>query len=205
MSDVRAFLDPSDADAAPLPVPGEDVPKEIAQLLLRTPGETKLLGVATPINAAEERARLIAALEAGRAEAPRWTYAPMADADARRRTLEETARFLEARATPLARAYADRARELAHEAELASTVGTHGFAERARARFSPGSQRDAAAASELARQWSDEAVPASPASSVDTIASDAADPRSLLSRMRAAVGRARIPFRVLVQPSLSPL
>jgi hypothetical protein len=37
------------------------------------------------------------------------------------------------------------------------------------------------------------------------MSSDDADPRSLLSRMRAAVGSLRLPFSVVVQPSLAPL
>src|SRR5262249_38297505 len=107
----------------------------ITAMLLRAPAETRLLGVATPVNAAEERSRLVAALEAGRAEMPRWEYAPRQSAPALRRALEDAARALAHVDAPLAGAYAARARELADEAELAESVGTPALAAKARARF----------------------------------------------------------------------
>src|SRR4051812_4583970 len=96
----------------------------VERLLARALGETKLLGVASPLNAEAERTRLVEALEGGNVEAPRWTYAPMHEADAVRRALDACAHRLEALGSELAKAYAARARELAIEAEMAGAVGT---------------------------------------------------------------------------------
>src|SRR5438067_2347576 len=71
------------------------------RLLARAIRETKLLGVATPLGAEEERARLVAAIESGQPPAPRWTYAPMLEADALRRLLDDAASALVRIASPL--------------------------------------------------------------------------------------------------------
>src|SRR5258706_11936659 len=124
----------------------------VQSLLARAPGETKLLGIATPINAAEERARLVAALESGHPELPRWRYAAMDGADALRRALDAAGHALDAIGSPLALAYAARARELAIEAELSTLVGRADLGVRARARFAIDSTH-ASAARDLARAW----------------------------------------------------
>src|SRR5689334_3245 len=84
----------------------------VAQLLRRAPAETRLLGIATPLNAAEERARLVTAAEAGEVVLPRWRYAAT-NGDALRRALDDAARALDRVGSKLADAYAARARELA--------------------------------------------------------------------------------------------
>jgi hypothetical protein len=178
----------------------------VERLLARAIAETKLLGVATPLGAEEERARLVAAIDAGRRPAPRWTYAPMPEADALRRALDDAANALARIASPLALAYAARARELALEVELAGAVGTEAIGPLARRRFAASSAREAAAAADLAREWAAEPIDAeSTGNDAPRLTTDAADPRSLLSRMREEIGRARIPFRVVVQPGLAPL
>ena len=176
----------------------------VERLLARALGETKLLGVASPLNAEAERARLVEALELGNVDAPRWTYAPMHDADAVRRALDASAHRLEALGSELAKGYAARARELSIEAEMAGAVGTAAIGDLARRRFSAESASDSDAADALAQRWADEASD-TPSEDETTIASDADDPRSLASRMREEIGRARLPFRVVTQRGLAPL
>jgi hypothetical protein len=117
--------------------------------------------------------------------------------DVTRRALAEAVERLERMGTPLADAYAARARELDLEAELATAVGTKRIAALARRRFAGSRAADA-----LAETWASEPAEA-PGGAV--VASDSADPASLLSRMREAIGRERLPFRIVVQRGLSPL
>jgi hypothetical protein len=187
------------------------------RLLARAMRETKLLGVATPLDAPAERARLTEAFEAGRPTRPRWSYAPMREAHAVARALEGMASEVERDASPLGLAYATRARELALEASMAGAVGTASLGELARTRFtSPATI--ARRASELAEAWLqpsgapgvDAGARASEAShagdrAAEGCVSDADDPRSLVSRMREEIGRRRLPFNVIAQRSLLPL
>jgi hypothetical protein len=69
-------------------------------------------------------------------------------------------------------------------------------------RFEPDEPGVARAASALCAAWLTE--PISPATEAK-IASDDPDPGSLFSRMGAAVGRLRLPFRVVASPWLAPL
>ncbi len=142
--------------------------------------------------------------EAGNPRAPEWTYAPLdaPRAGAKAIALEALADDLEVRdSSPvgLGHVYAARAREIALESLLATEVGTAAFAARARARFPP--QGTASEASRLARAWVADPEPPSSASTT----SDGADPGSLVSRLRAEIGRHRLPFRVVVVEGLAPL
>lgn len=161
----------------------------------------RLLGTMAPRNAPAERARLVAAWEAGREERPRWSYV-RADHSDLARALEKEAEALEKEeGTPLALAYAARARELALEAELSSAVGTPQLATLAVKRFGPVDPEIAREASELARAW----VSAEPPAQTDLVSSDGPEPGSLFSLMREAVGRLKLPFTVIVQPALASL
>ena len=180
------------------------------RLLARAMRETKLLGVATPLDAPAERARLTEAFEAGRPTRPRWSYAPMREAHAVARALEGMASEVERDASPLGLAYATRARELALEASMAGAVGTASLGQLARSRFtSPAAV--AARASELAEAWLRSSEAPAPAASLaggqagEGCVSDSDDPRSLVSRMREEIGRHRLPFNVIAQRSLLPL
>jgi hypothetical protein len=168
----------------------------VDKLLLLAAREVKLLGATAPLGAAAERTRLVEALRAGRAERPRWAYEPVAH-DELRAALDAAERILAAQpSTPLGQLYLERIRELALEAELCASAGT--------ARVATLGQADASLRAEASRTcdaWlAEPAAPWTPA-----LASDDPDPRSLLSRLRAEVGRQRLPFAVVAQPSLAPL
>ena len=208
---------PSPGSAPPRGEVATSVPSWTAsadRLLARAMRETKLLGVATPLDAPAERARLTEAFEAGRPTRPRWSYAPMREAHAVARALEGMASEVERDASPLGLAYATRARELALEASMAGAVGTASLGELARTRFtSP--PAIAGRASELAEAWLQsrglharaQAAEAghAPGQAAEECASDSDDPRSLVSRMREEIGRHRLPFNVIAQRSLLPL
>ena len=173
----------------------------VEKLLVRAAREVQLLAATSPVGAAAERARLVHELRAGRAATPRWTYAPVAH-DELRRGLDAAERVLAAEArTPLVTAHLDRVRELAVEAALCAATGTPAVAGLASERFAaPGPHVQREVTSTCA-SWL-----AEPAPDVEVqLPSDSPDPRSLLSRMRAEVGRHHLPFKVVVQPSLAPL
>jgi hypothetical protein len=174
----------------------------IERLVAHAAGEVRLLATLTPANAAEERARLTAELRAGRAPVPAWTYPPRG-ASTLRRALEATDGALDRLAdAPLAREYQARVRELGLELALCAAAGTRDVARLARERF-PADDLVSPKASALSDRWLD--TEPRPAPEGSPIASDAPDPRSLLSMMREAVGDARLPFTVTVQPSLPSL
>ncbi len=104
--------------------------------------------------------------------------------------------------TPLEALFLGRIRELSLEAEMCARAGTVAVTRLARARFRHPEEETSRAASALCTAWLDEPR----ASATDTsILSDDLDPRSLLSRMREAVGRLRLPFTVIATPWLAPL
>jgi hypothetical protein len=197
---MTARLGPQETGAADARLAGYLGPVE--RLVERAAVEVRLLASLTPANAPAERARLTADVRAGRAPTPRWTYAPRGD-DRLRRALEAADGALDRLAgAPLAGQYRARARELLLELALCAAAGTPEVARLARERFAP-DPRFAAEASRLAGSWLDGA-PATPPPGAP-LPSDDPDPRSLLSRMRAAVGEARLPFAVVAQAALAPL
>ena len=173
-----------------------------AQLVLLAAREVKLLGSLTPVDAHRERARLVAAIQAGREASPRWSYARVAHDDLRR-ALDAAERALAAEAeTSCDRLYLGRLRELSLEAELCAAAGTAALPRLARERFASGDAAVTRQASLLCKSWLDEPAQAAPP---ETLASDDADPRSLLSRMRAEVGRLHLPFTIVTEASLASL
>jgi hypothetical protein len=198
----------------------------VEKVLAEAARRVRLLGAVTPEEAAEERARLVHAFERGDGAAPRWSYATVDYADllqalaAAEKELEAAAAGDEA---PLARVYLERARELAMEAAMAEVAGTRRLGELARLRFAPGVE--AAEAARLAEAWLGARAPEQGGAKAEApetraagaavaaerdegnvvLASDADDPRSLLSRMRAEVGRRFLPFSVVAHAALAPL
>ncbi|MCA9591144.1 MAG: DUF1704 domain-containing protein [Myxococcales bacterium] len=171
------------------------------RLLIEASRTVRLLGAVTPRNAAVERARLAEQFASGATPSPRWSYA-RTDHSALRTALDRAARRLSAESHPVAQLYGARARELELEAALASEVGTSVFGALARARFSATTAAATTRASALAAEW----IANVPSPSEEpTIPSDAPVPESLFSRMREEVSRLRLPFAVVVQPSLSAL
>ena len=181
------------------------------RLLIEAMRSVRLLGSVVPRNAQQERARIVAALEAGLSTAPRWSYA-RTDHTLLRKALERAGQRLGAEPHPVAQLYAARARELEIEAALASEAGTAVLGALARARFRSLSPQAAGEATILARKWIAEGhealaneLAAPEADAEELLPSDAAVPGSLLTRMREEVGRLGLPFAVVVQPSLSAL
>jgi hypothetical protein len=160
-----------------------------------------MLAVLTPVDARLERERLVADLRAGRSATPRWRYA-RSEHEELRRALDAAERALAGEpARGLTSLYLARVRELALEAALCSAAGSAELAGLAAERF-PTAGAETREASELCELWLTETAPARPEPLVE---SDAASPFSLLSRMRAAVSEAGLPFQVIAAPSLAPL
>jgi len=174
----------------------------VERLVLQAAREVQLLGSLTPVDAHRERARLVAAVEAGREACPRWRYAPVAHDDLRRALDAAEHALAEQAETPLDRLYQERVRELSLEAELCAAAGTGDLPRLARERFSARDPAVARQASVLCKTWLEEPARAAP---TDTLASDDDDPRSLLSLLRAEVGRLHLPFSVVTQASLASL
>jgi hypothetical protein len=196
---------------------GIEIPQGLApvdRLVARAAREIQPLATLTPLDVRRERDRLAAQLRARGRMAPRWTYVPRPH-DELRRALDAAevilARAVGARDCPggasdtrLERLYLDRVRELGTEAQLCAAAGTPLVAPIARRRFAPEEATVVAAASDLCRAWLEHAG-ASAAAPETLVRSDSADPRSLFSLMRAAVGRLRLPFSVVAAPMLAPL
>jgi hypothetical protein len=181
--------------------PRSRVPSSIENLLVHAVREVQLLAALTPVEAQKERARLVAELRNGRRASPCWMYAPVSH-DELRRALDVAECTLLRLSEPEHELYLARVRELSLEASLCAAAGTPRIGGLARQRFAPSDPAVAQAASNLCAEWLDEAAP--PAADTP-LASDAPDPRSLLSRMREAVGRLRLPFAVVAHASLAPL
>jgi hypothetical protein len=176
----------------------------VDRVLAQAARAVRLLGSVTPVDAARERARLVAALEGGRTPEPRWTYAaPRCDESLAQALEAIEAHLASDAATPVSRAYAARARELALECEIARNAGRRALGPLARARFAPVDRTAARAASALAEEWL--ALDPQPAAAPAVRSDDDTDPRSLVSRMRAAVGEHRLPFAVRAHAPLAPL
>jgi hypothetical protein len=173
----------------------------IERLVVHAAREVRLLAALTPIDAHVERARLVRAVAGKRPAVPRWTYAPRAHEELLHALGAAAAMLRNGDETPLETLYLARIRELTVEAALCAAAGTKKVGPLARERFAP-DPRSARAASDMARAWLDEPVVTARGL---VLLSDDADPRSLLSQMRAAVGSLRLPFSVVVQPSLAPL
>ncbi len=156
----------------------------------------RLIGAATPANAEAETVRLAAALAAGRPSLPRWTYRRLDLGDARN-ALARLARVFRRKDDPLGHLYSARIEELRLEAAMVDVVGTPELGALAALRFRE-TTRAARAADVMAAAWA--AMPR--AADAETILSDSPDPRSLLSQLRAGIGRRHAPFAVRVTPSL---
>ncbi len=159
--------------------------------------KVRLLEAATPLNAEPELARLSHERRAGRRPEPAFVYAGAPGAAELAGPLEALAGWLEGAPPPAGR-LAERAREIAAEARLAAAVGTPAFAALAARRFSSGAADDA-----RAERWARLCDGAGPGPLVAS--DDTSDPDSLVRRMRAAVGRLRLPVRVVVRPGLAAL
>lgn len=167
------------------------------KLLAEAGRRVRVLGCATPDNLCAELASLQRDYARGKRRAPRFTYTAIADELSG--VLGRVAERLQQQG-PLGRVYAERACELALEAKLCASVGQPLFWQLARQRF-PAAGSDGAADA-LARAWLESTVQRD---EVGSTVSDSEHPDSLLTRMRAAVGAARLAMRVVVRENMSAL
>lgn len=178
----------------------EQIDRPLKSAVRRVP----LLSLATPANAASERERLVEAFTSGQPRQPEWRYTPYPMSEVKR-DLETILIELEKSAqSKLRDLYAARLCELAQEADLCEAIGTPALAALAETRFKSPDSEEAAQARTLAHSWIAEKTSGSESAGV-LVRSDDVDPRSLLSRMRAEVGRLCLPFSVVVHPDLSSL
>jgi hypothetical protein len=175
----------------------------VERLLVQAAREIRVLAALTPLDAHRERARLAAALRTGQSMTPAWSYRST-DHSGVQRALAAAAKELElGRCGPPSPLYLGRARELLLEAALSGAAGSPRLVALACERFAAAGRVHAASASRLCEAWL--CGPAPPEHGAPAEPSDSPHPRSLLSRMRAAVHEARLPFRVVATPSLAPL
>lgn len=177
------------------------VPASIERLVAHAAHEVQMLAALTPLQAYRERERLVRTLQQKKRASPRWAYTPIAH-DELRRALDAAERVLARGADPLQVLYLSRVRELSLEAALCAAAGTSAVAELARERFAAHDPEIVRGASDLCAAWLVEPLP--PATGAPLV-SDDPHPRSLLSQMREAVGKLRLPFTVVAQRSLAPL
>jgi hypothetical protein len=168
--------------------------------------EVRLIRAVTAENAADEAARIESAWDAGLEPSPKLRYPTVAVRPELRDALERLALTVEDEG-PLGMVYAERARELALEADMIGAVGSFALRKLAAKRFvrrGPGDADDRARADALAGTWA--ALAAEPQNGDRIVTSDdERDPESLVSRLRAEIGQRRLPMRVVVQPGLASL
>ena len=158
----------------------------------------RVLGAATPRNAAAERKRLAARYEAGEECLPEWQYAPEPVTSVLRR-LDALEQAAHAFGGELGQALVARLRELTLEARLMASVGQPDFARLAEARYPA---KDPAS-DVLARRWLRRRPEDDGAAPLPT--DDPSDARSLLCQIRQLVGKLALPMAVTTTTNLSSL
>ncbi len=192
MSSVRALLDQR-----------VERPTAIERLVLHAACEVQPLAAVTPDAPPGERQRLAAALRGGGRAVPRWSYAPVPHEELRR-ALDAAALALErASSGPLDALYLERIRELSVEAAICAAAGTRAIGALALRRFAPLSTAVARGARALGAAWLSDR--GEDADHEPEMATDDPHPRSLLSQMRATVGRLRLPFAVVPTRAIAAL
>lgn len=183
---------------SPLEAEADRVLDDVARALVSAEREIALLSRCTPPDAAAECARLVDAWQR-RTERqavfryPRWR--------ARRGLVRGLERFAAGGGDHglVGELLAERARELLLDVELAESLGTGRFGALARERY--GAEQGERDADELAGEWVEEGG-ASMNDGARIPCDDACDPRSLVTLLRAEIGRLRLPIRVEVSGSL---
>jgi hypothetical protein len=164
--------------------------------LRRAEAEIALIDRSVPLNVGRERQRLFQSWQAGQRVAPAFQYAMPPSLGPLRRALLAIADECVS-ANLVGQLYAARALELELEARCAEALGTPAFAELAAQRYAIDVAEHARAAETWARTWVGETC-AAPAGALHR-SDDINDPQSLISSMRRAVGRLRLPLRVEVR------
>jgi hypothetical protein len=174
-------------------------------------GQIMLIRAVTPTNADAELVSLEQAFRRGLPRLPRWRYEAPPVAPDLPRALEALAAYLDTE-PPLGAIYAARARELRLEAAIIEAAGTSKVTALAGQRFvgtSPADGVDGRQADELALDWTergphDEAIREGEGET-RVRSCDSDDPRSLVLRMSAEVGKKHLSMRVAVQPGMASL
>jgi hypothetical protein len=175
--------------------------RQVEQLLACAEPRIALIARCQPLDAAAERARLLACHARGEALVPCHRYAPPPQLAPLRSALRLAARALD-EGDAVDNLYAARCRELALEAELAERVGRPDFAGLARRRFTLGGVDDSEHAARLAASWV-RAAPNAAEEEPRFRSDDASEPRSLLSCLARRIGEHRLAFRIVVDARLS--
>jgi hypothetical protein len=160
-----------------------------------------ILPACTPLNLAAELEALHEAFSSGRTRCPDFQYPRPIVQIEREQTLLRAADELGSSGA-LGAVYAARAREIALEMRICRAAGTPALAALARERYQA-TDSYAAGADALAERWLESEASGDGCGS--SISDDAGDPQSLVSRMRAEVGRRRLPVQVRVSDRLSAL
>jgi hypothetical protein len=174
-------------------------------------GQIRLIRAVTPTNADAELASLAQAFRRGVPRLPRWRYEAPPLPPELPDALEALAAYLDTE-PPLGTIYAARARELRLEAAIVEAAGTPKVTALAARRFlgtSPADGVDGRKADDLALDWTeqgprDEALREDDAET-RVRSCDTSDPRSLVLRMSAEVGKRHLSMRVAVQDGMASL
>ena len=173
-----------------------------ARQLARCEARTALLDRVRPLNLVAERARLVAAAQAGQRPALELWHAARPELGDVRRALADIARGLEPTETEQA-LLLGRAGELELEAQLAEQVAQPGFRALAASRFALPDEHGALREAALALLGLPDAAP--DAAQLLHDSDDARDPLSLLSLLSQRVFAEKLAVRVEVDPGLVPL
>jgi hypothetical protein len=174
---------------------------DFAGMVLLAERHIALLSRCRPVNWEQERSRLWTSWSVGREEVPAFRYAAVPDLVPVRAGLARIDRALPS--GPFEDLYRSRLVELELEAQLVEAVGSPRFVSLARQRYR--TEFDQHAADELCQRWLTTAGAELTDQGDQVLSDDPIDPRSLLCRMEAWVGRRRIPFRVQVSGELVSL
>ncbi len=170
--------------------------------VLREAARFPVLSGCTPDNAVGEHRRLCAAFASGAEATPRWTRAAI-DRQALSSVRANVDRAREDARThgghPIVDAYGRRLEEAARDLAVIEAAFSPNIARASLARFGASDP----AADDLCRRWLSCAP--SPADAELFLTDDEHDPRSLVSRMRAAISEHRVGVRVVVRDRIGAL
>jgi hypothetical protein len=170
---------------------------EIETFLSRAERRIALIDRCRPRNFSTEARAVADAWARGEPANPSWVYRAAPDLSELREKLEIIVRALET-GDLLANLYADRARELCLEAELAEAVGTSRFRALADQRY--GSLLEQGECCERAKVWA--GLEPTRAGSKRVRSDDAGHPKSLVSLMQRGLRELDLPFGVVVKGDL---
>jgi hypothetical protein len=172
--------------------------------LLRAERAVALLERCQPQNMQRELARVQASWRDGAVAAPAFEYAARPSLQEVRAQLDAIAPLMSC--GPWGELFADRAAEIAREADLVRDLGTPAFLETARRRYWQPYSAQMTGALQLANGWLAAHVEGTASAGGTQYRSDErAEPNSLVRRIEALVAEHRLPFRVQIVSNLVPV